>query len=93
MQERAFELQSESEAEEAEQAPIDLGAVRARTLVVAGELDKPDFHPIAERLATEIDGARAASIAGAGHLPSLERPEATARVVREFLGLGGAGRI
>ena len=35
MQERAFELQSESEAEEAtpEHEPVDLGSVRARTLV------------------------------------------------------------
>lgn len=86
MQERAFELQSESEAEEAEHEPIDLGAIRARTLVVAGELDKPEFLAIAERLASEIDGAESARVERAGHLPALERPEATARLVRDFLG-------
>lgn len=86
MQERAFELQSESEAEEAEHEPIDLGAIRARTLVVVGELDKPEFHAIAERLASEIDGAQSARVERAGHLPALERPEETARLVRDFLG-------
>jgi 3-oxoadipate enol-lactonase len=86
MQERAFELQSESEAEEAEHDSVDLGAVRARTLVAVGELDKPDLHAIAERLVRGIDGAQAARIEGAGHLPSLERPDVTARLVRDFLG-------
>jgi 3-oxoadipate enol-lactonase len=85
MQERAFELQSESEAEEREAEPIDLGAIRARTLVVVGELDKPDFHAIAERLVREIDGAQSARVERAGHLPSLERPDETASLVRGFL--------
>jgi 3-oxoadipate enol-lactonase len=85
MQERAFELQSESEAEEITPATCDLGAVRARTLVAVGELDKPDFHAIAERLEREIEGAQRVVIPDAGHLPALERPEATARLVQEFL--------
>jgi 3-oxoadipate enol-lactonase len=86
MQERAFELQSESEAEEAEHEPVDLGAVRARTLVAVGELDKPDLHAIAERMVHGIEDAHSARIEGAGHLPSLERPDETARFVRDFLG-------
>lgn len=86
MQERAFELQSESDAEEAEHEPVDLAAVRARTLVAVGELDKPDLHAIAERLVEGIDGAQLARIEGAGHLPSLERPDVTARLVRDFIG-------
>jgi 3-oxoadipate enol-lactonase len=85
MQERAYRLQSESEAEEREVESIDLGAVRARTLVAVGELDKPDLHAIAGRLASGIPGAERAVIAGAGHLPALERPRETARVVRDFL--------
>ena len=84
MQERAFQLQSESEAE-AEEASIDLRAVRARTLVAVGSLDKPDFHRIAERLASEIPNARHAVIEGAGHLPAIERQADTARLVRQFL--------
>ena len=77
MQERAFELQSESEAEESEPDRIDLGGVRARTLVVVGELDKADFHAIGDRLEREIDGAQGARVERAGHLPSLENPGVT----------------
>jgi 3-oxoadipate enol-lactonase len=85
MQERAFRLQSESEAGGIETESIDLGSVRAPTLVVVGELDKRDFHAIAERLAREIPGAERAEIPGAGHLPALEQPGETSRLIREFL--------
>jgi 3-oxoadipate enol-lactonase len=85
MQERAYELQLESEAEEDEVETIELGAVTAPTLVAVGELDKPDFHAIGERLAREIPDARLVRIAGAGHLPALEEPEATAALVGDFL--------
>jgi pimeloyl-ACP methyl ester carboxylesterase len=87
MQERAFELDAESEAENVDPEQIDLSAVTARTLVVVGELDKPDFHEIGARMAAEIPGAEHEIIPGAGHLPALERPEATAKLVRDFLGL------
>ncbi|MGH2781251.1 MAG: alpha/beta fold hydrolase [Thermoleophilaceae bacterium] len=86
MQERAFQLQSESEAEEVETDSIELSAVAASTLVVVGELDKADFHRIAERLAREIPDAESAVIGGAGHLPALERPLETAKFVQDFLG-------
>jgi 3-oxoadipate enol-lactonase len=85
MQENAFRLQSESEAEETGVDSLDLGAVQARTLVVVGELDKPDFHRIAERLAREIPRAERVEVAGAGHLTALERPAETSRLIREFL--------
>jgi 3-oxoadipate enol-lactonase len=64
---------------------IDLSAVTAPTLVVVGELDKQDFHLISERLAREIPRARHVVVEGAGHLPSLERPDQTSRLIREFL--------
>jgi 3-oxoadipate enol-lactonase len=85
MQERAYELQAESEAEETGADSIDLGAIAAPTLVVVGELDKRDFHAISERLAREIPDARHAVIQGAGHLTALERPADTSRLIREFL--------
>ena len=85
MQERAYELQAGSEAEEVGAESIDLGAVTAPTLVVMGELDKQDFHRISERLAREIPDARRVVVEGAGHLPSLERPDQTSRLIREFL--------
>jgi 3-oxoadipate enol-lactonase len=85
MQERSFALQQESEAEEASPEAVELAAVTARSLVVVGAFDRPDFHEIAERLAREIPDARHAVVAGAGHLPSLEQPEETALLVRDFL--------
>jgi 3-oxoadipate enol-lactonase len=85
MQERAFELEAESEAEGVEPETIELGRITARTLVVVGEEDKRDFHEIADRLAREIPGAQSAVVEGAGHLPTLERPEQTLRLLRGFL--------
>ena len=73
----------ELEIDEVEQ--VDLGAVRAPTLVAVGEHDKADFHVIADRLVRELPDAEHAVIPGAGHLPSVERPEATAALVRRFL--------
>jgi 3-oxoadipate enol-lactonase len=64
---------------------VDLSAVRMAALVLVGELDKPDFHAIADRLVRELPDAEHAVIPGAGHLPSLERPEATAELTRRFL--------
>ena len=87
MQERAFQLEAESEAEGEEPDSIDLTAIRARTLVAVGELDKRDFHEIAQRLAREIPQAESVVIPGAGHLPSLDRPEATASVICRFLSI------
>ena len=64
---------------------VDLSAVRARTLVAVGEHDKADFQLIAERLVRELPNAEHALIPDAGHLPAVERPEATAALVRSFL--------
>jgi 3-oxoadipate enol-lactonase len=64
---------------------VDLAAIRAPVLVCVGESDKPDFRAIAERLARELPDAELAVIAGAGHLPSVEQPEATLELVRSFL--------
>jgi 3-oxoadipate enol-lactonase len=85
MQLRAFELQGDSTAEWTEPDSIDLSKISARTLVGVGELDKADFHAIAERLARDIPDAESVVIEGAGHLPSMERPEATASVICSFL--------
>jgi 3-oxoadipate enol-lactonase len=86
MQRRSFELQMASGAEESYAERIDLGAIRARTLVVVGEQDKADFRAIAARLADEIPDAELVTMPGVTHLPSLERPEETAALVWVFLG-------
>jgi 3-oxoadipate enol-lactonase len=64
---------------------VDLSAVRAPTLVGVGEHDKPDFRAIADRLARELPDAELAVIPGAGHLPSMEQPDATRELVNRFL--------
>ena len=64
-----------------EVAALDLSAVRMPALVLVGEHDKPDFRAIAERLARELPDAEYAVIPDAGHLPSLEQPEATVALV------------
>ena len=55
------------------------------TLVVTGEQDVLISPEAAQRMAQAIPGAQLATIAGAGHLPPVEQPEATARVLAEFL--------
>ena len=66
-------------------AETRLGVIDAPTLVVVGTEDLEDIKSIAEKLAAEIPGARLATIEGAGHLPSLERPDELNRLVLEFL--------
>jgi 3-oxoadipate enol-lactonase len=63
-----------------------LGQVGARTLVLVGTADADDVQAIARKLAAEIPGARRETIAGAGHLPSLERPVELNRLLLDFLG-------
>jgi 3-oxoadipate enol-lactonase len=62
-----------------------LGEVAAPTLVVVGELDQPDMMDIGEHLEREIPGARLARMPGVSHLPPMERPDAFAALVIEFL--------
>jgi 3-oxoadipate enol-lactonase len=88
MQRTAFELQIGHEARAARLEPpasTRLREIRVPTLVVTGDKDVRDIHEIADRLAGEIPGAERAHIAGAGHLPSLERPDEFDRVVLAFL--------
>lgn len=55
------------------------------TLVIAGAEDPIIPPESAAALARGIPGARLAMIAGAGHLPMLERPEDTTRALADFL--------
>jgi len=81
----AFVLQQGVEAQE-RRLPVDLGAIAVPTLVVSGGKDPmPDFARIADQLAAEIDGAERAVIKDAGHLIALERPDATAELLRPWL--------
>ena len=66
-----------------------LGEVDAPTLVLTGDEDVGDIHSIADRLVDGIPGAERATIAGAAHLPNLERPEEFDRIVLDFLSRHG----
>ena len=76
---RSYELQSGEEPEEQDvlEPAINerLGDVRCPTLVIVGDEDIADMQGIAAHLASSIAGARLATVAGASHLPSLERPD------------------
>jgi 2-succinyl-6-hydroxy-2,4-cyclohexadiene-1-carboxylate synthase len=67
-----------------------LGELTMPVLAIAGSLDEP-YVAIARQMVARI-GAHAtfAEIAGAGHTTHLEAPDATARVVNEWLASSGA---
>jgi pimeloyl-ACP methyl ester carboxylesterase len=62
-----------------------LGEIGMPTLVVVGTEDLHDIAAMAEKLLAEIPEARLATIEGAGHLPSLERPDELNRLLLDFL--------
>jgi pimeloyl-ACP methyl ester carboxylesterase len=55
------------------------------TLVVVGEQDQLTPPALSRRIAEGIPGAVLSVIPGAGHLPAVEQPIATTRVIAEFL--------
>jgi pimeloyl-ACP methyl ester carboxylesterase len=84
----AFRLQVPDESDETlltEDLPGALATLDVPTLVVTGEHDKADFVAIADHLAATLPDARRATVAGAGHLPSLEQPDAFDAVALPFL--------
>jgi len=62
-----------------------LGELDVPTLLVAGDADRPELLALVERLVRELPDARLATIVGAGHLPSLERPDELNRLLLAFL--------
>jgi 3-oxoadipate enol-lactonase len=86
MQRRAYELQlAAGDPEVRWPEPRPLSSLQPRTLVVLGEHDRPDFSAIAERIVREAPNARLEIVAGARHLPSLERPDEFDELVVPFL--------
>jgi pimeloyl-ACP methyl ester carboxylesterase len=62
-----------------------LARIRIPSLVLWGEEDRVATADYGRAYADAIPGARFATIAGAGHYPQLEQPEAFARMVSGFL--------
>ena len=66
-------------------ASARLAEIDVPTLVVVGTEDLDDIKAIADKLVAEIPGARLETIEGAGHLPSLERPDELNALLLDFL--------
>jgi 3-oxoadipate enol-lactonase len=62
-----------------------LGEITVPTLIVVGEQDIPDVHAHCGAIEAAITHTKRVVLAGSGHLPHLEVPEAFNRVVLEFL--------
>jgi 3-oxoadipate enol-lactonase len=69
-----------------------LHEINAPTLVVIGDHDSEDLRKLADRLATEIVGARLVKM-NAAHLPSLEHPTQFNQLLDEFLDLAAGLKI
>jgi 3-oxoadipate enol-lactonase len=89
MQRHAFEVQLAAEA--ADPGPeqrlvgVDPTTIAVPTVVVEGELDMDHFRTVAQTLAEQIPGAELVSLPWAGHLPSLERPDAVITLLLDVL--------
>jgi len=87
---RSYELQSAEEAEEesALEPAVNerLSEIRCPTLVIVGDEDITDMQGIAAHVAGSIAGARLETVAGASHLPSLERADEVNALLLGFLG-------
>lgn len=70
-------------------ATIDTAArlkeIKVPALCLVGEFDKSSPPPVVQKIADAIPGARFAVIPGAPHMPFIEQPAETAKVVGDFL--------
>ena len=68
---------------------LDLGneisKIKSDTLVLVGELDQTTPSALARELAGGIAGARFQELAGVGHCPQIEQPDAFVAALRGFL--------
>ncbi|MDX2293738.1 MULTISPECIES: alpha/beta fold hydrolase [Streptomyces] len=94
MQRRAFELQlgvpDEHGARPSGVTEDDLRTIAVPALVVSGAHDVPDFRAIAGKTAALLPAARRVELDWAGHLPPLERPDETLRLLLDHLAELGA---
>lgn len=65
--------------------PLLPGLSGTPTLVIAGDLDAMIPPAAAREMAAAIPGARLVMVAGAGHLPTVERPEVVNAAIRDWL--------
>jgi 3-oxoadipate enol-lactonase len=89
MQRRAFDVQRAADAlepaPEPERVPVDPSEITVPTTVVCGSHDFAHFRDVARALAEQIPGADLVELPWAGHLPSLERPDAVLALLLDVL--------
>lgn len=86
MQRRAFELQVAAGDDVTDrELPLNLADITAPVTVVVGHRDLAFFRATAQVLANTLPNADLVELPWAGHLPSLERPAETARLVATAL--------
>jgi 3-oxoadipate enol-lactonase len=86
MQRHIFEVQlAAGEEPPPVEVPWKFSAVAARTTVVSGDRDLPDFADVGDELARRIPGASRLRLDWAGHLPSLEDPGRFNPLLLDFL--------
>ena len=86
MQRRAFDLQAAAGDDVTNRdLPVDLARITAPVTVVVGGLDLAFFRATARVLADGLQHGDLVELPWAGHLPSLERPAETARLVAKAL--------
>jgi 3-oxoadipate enol-lactonase len=86
MQRDAMQLRrSATHGPGAGRASVDLAAITAPTSIVSGGKDMDHFQQVAARLARDIHHAKHHHLEWAGHLPNLERPAQTTRLLLNLL--------
>ena len=65
--------------------PGDLDAIRAPTLVMSGQLDRVVHPAVAKAIARAIPTAELCALPDLGHMPQIEAPRRSARVLERFL--------
>lgn len=85
MQSHIFELQLAAEEPTPIEVAWEYASITARTLLLSGDLDLPDFADVADELARRIPHASRVRLDWAGHLPSLEDPARFNPLLLDFL--------
>ncbi len=87
MNARVYELESSAEGRQELTPPAveRLSEIAVPTMIIVGAEDQPDILTIADRLATEIDGARTMTFENAAHMLSMEQPDRFNELVLQYL--------
>ena len=73
-------------AEHATSSQLDLGRIRAPTLVIGPLEDRVVLPEVTRSVAARIPGSRYVAVPGAGHSVAAEAPDLVADLIAEFLG-------